>query len=309
MKKIILFAVIFLLGQHTMASENGGYAGSFLRIGLGARAMALGNTGVAARTDGYSFYYNPALAGLAEEKIAALSYSFLSLDRRFNFIGYTMKVPPGAGFSIGWINSGVDNITSYNLIGEESGSVDHSINAAFFSFARSFTQKFSVGLTIKYLWENLSFTSDKYEARGWGWDFGVYFKPVPALVVAAAVRDVGSKLKANTDKLFDQGGTTIDRFPQVYVLGMRYQTPLDWLQASYDLEASNKGNYVNHLGLEATYRDQLALRAGINGTSFAAGAGMGFTVGRFLTKLDYAFIPSVIDEGSSHVFSWQIYFK
>ena len=61
MKKNIIILWILLFPIIVVASENGGYAGSFLRMGVGARAISMGNTGVAHPTNGYSAFYNPAL--------------------------------------------------------------------------------------------------------------------------------------------------------------------------------------------------------------------------------------------------------
>ena len=308
MKRIaLILTIILVISQHTQAGSNGGYAGSFLQLGLGAQSMALGNTGLAG-VNSYGVFYNPALAARFEGKMAALSYSFLSLDRRFNFIGYSMEIPREAGISFGWINAGVDNIQSFNEIGEISGNVDHSINAAFFTFGRSFGSRLAAGVTIKILWESMAFGGDQYSSSGVGFDFGLLYVLNDHLWLSAAVRDVGSKLKANTANLFEHGGTTIDYFPRKYHLGVSYRTPLPWLRALYEAELSDRGAFVNHIGIEASHKDLLALRVGLNGTNPTFGAGMGFTFMRLTSRLDYAFIPSVIDEGSSHVFSWQVAF-
>jgi len=302
----ISLLILMILSGFSFAGSNGGYAGAFTRIGLGARAMAMGNTGLADEVSGYSFYYNPALSGFLEGKIVSLSHSFMSLDRRFNFIGYSMKIPPGAGFSVGWINSGVSDIDSYNLIGEIGDQIDHSLNAVYFNFARNFNGKFSAGLSIKYLLEDFNFSSDEYNASGWGFDFGAVYKINSGITVAAAVRDIKSKLKANTSKLFEFGGTTIDEFPVLYLAGIRYITPYEWLRVHYDFENSIKIGSKHRLGVEAVYKNLLALRTGLNNGNFTAGAGMGFKLWRWMSRLDYAFIPSVVDEGSSHIFSWQV---
>ena len=305
--KTALF-ILLIFNGFTLAGSNGGYAGAFQRIGLGARSMALGNAGLADTPGGYSFFYNPATTAYIQGKVFALSYSFMSLDRRFNFIGYSMKVPPGAGFSVGWINAGVGDIPEVNSLGEITGEIEHSVNGAYFNFARAFSKKFSAGLTIKYLWENLGLGSDRYESRGWGWDFGALYRLSDKLTLAAGVRDVAAKLKASTDKLFEYGGTTVDKFPTLYLVGVRYTAPFKWLRAMYDFETSNKSHMKHHLGLEAVHKDLLALRFGLNDGGFTAGAGMAFTLWRYKSRLDYAFVPSVVDEGSSHVFSWQVCF-
>ncbi len=306
MKTMIWLLLIQISLISFAAGENGGYAGAYLRMGLGARSVSLGNAGVADRSSGYAFYYNPALSALLEDKVVSLSYRFLSLDRRFNFISYGMKVPPGAGLSVGWISTGVDNITGYNRIGEQTGEIGHSANGAFFNVSRIFMERLAVGVSIKYLWESLDLKSEKYSSSGFGWDIGMWFRFTENLHGALVARDLSSQLKANTDNLFEFGGTTVFEFPTLYLAGLHYQTPMPWLHVLYDFEMSNRDDQRHHVGIEADYEDRLALRIGMNDGNFTAGAGMGFTLYKYKSKLDYAFVPSVIDEGSSHIFSWQI---
>ena len=84
--------------------------------------------------------------------------------------------------------------------------------------------------------------------------------------------------------------------------------PFTWLRGIYEFEWSNKSAYKNHFGVEAVRGKNLALRIGLNGGNFAFGAGMDFNILNIGSYLDYAFLPSIIDEGSSHIFSWQFFF-
>ncbi len=309
MKNKIIYAFVLMIFGIGMlwADGNGGYAGAYLRMGLGARFQALGNGAVATQqVDAYSFFYNPALSGLQEKRIFTLSHSFMSLDRRFNFIGFSAKVPPGAGLSVGWINSGVDNLYSYDMLGQKSGSIDHGFNAIYFNFSRLFAKKFAVGLTIKHVREHLGIGEDDYSASGWGWDFGLAYIWNKNLTLGASLRDVGTKLTANTEKLFEFGGTTVDEFPKILTVGASYQTPLPWLRLQYAFEHTEFAQ-KHHLGAELVYHRILALRFGLDDTRLTFGAGMGFKIWKYFSTLDYAFIPSVVDEGGSHVFSWQFY--
>ncbi len=309
MKKSFVKLVAFILILNVVvlyAGSNGGYAGAFLRLGLGARHLALGNSTVAAPVDAYSFYYNPALSALHEKRLFTLSHRFMSLDRKYDFIGFATKIPPGAGFSVGWIHSGVGDIEGYNMIGEQTGTIDHNLNAIYFNFSRIFAQKFAIGVTIKHVREDLDFGEDAYNASGWGWDFGALFIVNEKVTLAASLRDVGSKLTANTEKLFEFGGTTVFYFPKIWSFGLSYATPLPWLRLNYAFVGTEHEN-GQHVGLEATYQRILALRFGYNKDQLTFGAGMGFKLWKFFSTLDYAFVPSVVDEGASHVFSWQFY--
>jgi hypothetical protein len=310
LKKNIIVLWILILPAILFASENGGYAGSFLRMGVGARAISMGNTGVAHPTNAYSTFYNPASFGLIEDHLVGLSYSFLSLDRRFEFVSFSMKVPPEAGFSIGWIESGVGDLKSYNSIGEITGDINQTANAVYFSFGRKFSDKLSVGVSLKILFEFINDGTDEfdYSSNGVGLDLGILYKINDDLILGGQVKDINSKFKANTDKIFERGGTTIDKFPVSSRIGAFYYTPLRWLRAAYDFEWSNKGLKKHHLGLEAVHGKNLALRIGLNGDNIVFGGGVDFIIFKTVSYLDYAFVPSIIDEGSSHVFSWQILF-
>ncbi len=317
--KILVFTFLFyFISNHLLiAGENGGYAGSFLRMGVGARSNALGNAGVADRPNGYSFYYNPSAAAFVDGKIISLSYSFMSLDRRFNVISYSMQVPPEAGLSIALVNTGVGDITAYNSLGEEAGTIEQWANSIYFNFAKRFGHNLSLGLSLKYLREDINHKEYDYNASGWGFDFGATYLLTDQITIAGAVHDIRSKLKANTSDIFEFGGTTIDEFPVLYNLGFKYITPYSWLRVLYDFEGSDKEAYRNHFGLEIVYikgemntvGDNLSLCLGLNEGEITAGVGMVFNFLGNNSRLDYAFIPSYIDEGSSHIFSWQFFLK
>ncbi|MCK5032113.1 MAG: hypothetical protein KAS18_00735, partial [Calditrichia bacterium] len=162
-KFILLIVLMCSIQFNSFAEGNGGYAGAYLRMGLGARSIAMGNTGIADDPTAYSAFYNPAIFGFMQDKKFGLSHSFLSLDRHVNYISYSMHVPPAAGFSIGWMETGVGDLKSYNSIGLETGDINQTANAVFFSFGRAFSDKLAVGVTIKILWEFINDGTDEFD--------------------------------------------------------------------------------------------------------------------------------------------------
>jgi long-subunit fatty acid transport protein len=203
LKKYTMLLIIFTTVLSARASENGGYAGSYLRMGLGARSLAMGNTGIASPVNAYSAFYNPAVFGFIDQKLVGLSHSFLSMDRRYNFISFSMKVPPAAGFSISWMESGFGNVRSYDSIGRDTGEINHSANAVYFSVGRKILDNLSVGLSLKILFEYINDGTDEfdYKSNGVGFDFGVLYKIRDDLTLAYQLKDLNSKLKAQTDKI------------------------------------------------------------------------------------------------------------
>ena len=91
MKKIFIIIIsIFLISfnAYSKVGSNAGYAGSFMRMGLGARALGMGNTGVACSNNGFASYYNPAALPYLPGRHLSLTYYFLSLDREFHYAGF-----------------------------------------------------------------------------------------------------------------------------------------------------------------------------------------------------------------------------
>jgi hypothetical protein len=279
-------------------------------MGLGARSLALGNAGVATPVNAYSAFYNPAALAEMDGRLFGSSYSFLSLDRRFSFVSLSIKIPPQAGASIGWIRTSVSDLKSYNSSGLQTGDINQSANAIYFSFGRPILNNLHIGVSIKILFESINDGTDTfdYSSNGVGFDFGLLYRYTEKLSFGYQIRDINSKLKANTDKLFEFGGTTIDRFPLIQKLGVYYLTDFHGIRTAYEFERSDKGDTRHHIGVEAVHGENLALRFGFNDGQLVFGGGIDFNVLSTVSYLDYAFLPSVIDEGSSHVFSWQFVF-
>lgn len=91
------------------------YAGSFLELGIGARAMGMGGAFVSVADDGSSFYWNPAGASLLFRPELAGMYSqlFKSLEQHHH-IGFTRPIYGGAGISLNWIRLSVSDIPAYS---------------------------------------------------------------------------------------------------------------------------------------------------------------------------------------------------
>ena len=321
---VMMLLCILGLGEGVRAEGNGGFAGSYLRIGLGAPAKAMGNAQVAVAADGFSNFYNPAVLPFLKNPVAGLSYSFMSLDRRFNYVGYARALPPRGGFAVGWIYSGVGNIRAYNSRGEDVGEILHGLHAVYFSFGMKLPTPFdrdrtgdgsglqvlSFGISLKLLYERIGDGADfNYSGKGAGMDLGVLVHPWETLWFGYQIRDINSKLKSNTNNIFERGSTLDNRFPLIQKIGVAWQTPLSWLKVAYDFEWSTAGQEKHHWGLQAAGQG-LAARAGWDDGRLTLGGGMQVRVYKSVrVLLDYAFVDDVVGEGVSHVFSWQFVFR
>jgi len=311
MKKIWLVLLILGCAISLQAEGNGGFAGSFLRIGLGARGMAMGNAQVASAGHGFGFYYNPAGLPFLEKRSANFSYSFMSLDRRFYFVGLSTPLRPRGGFAIGWIYSGVGNIQGYDSRGVETGEINHGLHAIYFSFGVGIIPgRLTAGISAKYLIENISDEGDNYSYKGTGVgaDLGLMFQATSFLTIGYQLKDLNGRLRSNTGSIFERGMTLDNDFPLSNKLGFYLITPWKWARLAYDFEWSDAGEEKNHLGLEFVI-PAASLRLGYDNNHFTFGGGLNIS-SHFGVKtiLNYAFINSVVDEGVSHIFSWQFAF-
>lgn len=318
---ILLLIMITSITLH--AEGNGGFAGAFLRVGLGARALAMGNAQVANPENGYGGYYNPAGMPYLPKKTFSISYSAMSLDRRFNYIGLATPLKPFAGVSAGWIHSGVRDIRAYDSRGEDVGSIDHGLHAIYLSFGFKIlamlqqsgqfkglpSDLISIGISMKYLREGLDDNDEfKYTGKGFGIDLGVLVKPHTKFAIGYQLKDLNSKLESNTNDIFERGSTLQNKFPVTQKLGIFYDTPLDWASVAYDFEWSDAGEEKHHFGAELVSKIASG-RLGYDNNHFTFGGGLEFKmVKRLYMVLDYAFLDDVEDEGISHVFSWQFLF-
>jgi len=322
MKRIL--CSVLIMSSLVFAEGNGGFAGSFLRIGLGARGIAMGNAQVASADYGYGVYYNPGALPMMKDRQFSASFSSMSLDRKFNYVGLALPLKPFGGFSIGWINSGVNDLRAYNSVGQDVGEVEHGLNAIYASFGLQILRLvqadgqltnlppnlINVGISAKFLREGLSDNEQFDYNSNWGFgiDLGVLIIPHDRLSIGYQVKDIGADLNSNTNDLFDRGTQQDNKFPVTQKVGAFYRTPLDWLSFAYDFEWSNKGEEKNHVGLEIS-NQQLAARAGFDNDHLTLGGGVEVKAYKRLNIiLDYAFVDDVEDEGLSHVFSWRFTF-
>lgn len=285
--------------------DNAGYAGAFLRMGLGARAAGMGNSGVAYSENGFAAYYNPGAVPYLEARYLSLTYYFLSLDRQLHYTGFALPLKPTAGISVAWLHGGVSDIQGRNFSGEPDEIYDTGEDVFILTFANAFHRLFSIGVNFKILQHQLL----DIKGTGLGFDIGVLVKPFDNIALGIQLKDISSSYTWNTQKLFDEkGGNYTEYFPQILKVGLALKYR-DSFVFSGDLEASDQEDYRVHFGGEYLYRETLYLRLGMdnNHPTFGAGLAYGF-VANLDTQLDYCVLFGVAGEGNTHVFSWEFKF-
>jgi hypothetical protein len=316
-----LAGILVLLAQSIMASEgDGGYAGAFLRMGIGARAKSMGDAFSAVAEDAFAGIYNPALLPHLPGRQAAVSYAFLPLDRTLNYIGFALplhpkaaegeeRAPLRAGFGVAWIHAGVDGIDGRDLAGNYTQEYSFSENAFFLSFALSPAQRFSVGLNGKILYSRMPGVNNDESAltsMGLGIDIGLYYALMKDLSLGVVLRDNMSKYTWNTEKVWERGTSVNDKFPRTTRLAVAYRPPVRWLLLTAEAEDAKEQNPRYHFGAEASLSDAGALRFGLDDSQLVFGLGFDLRLYGKKMMLNYAYAAPGEAPRADHIFSWNI---
>ncbi|PJA96904.1 MAG: hypothetical protein CO129_04040 [Ignavibacteriales bacterium CG_4_9_14_3_um_filter_34_10] len=330
-KKILMFLLLsvstaFSQDQFNAMSSS---AGGFSRVGFGARGKALGNSISAVSKGDVDIYYNPALSVFQNGNSLHTAYTFLSLDRTLNFISFTKKfelgktfdstitkrVRPTAGLSFGIINSGVSNIEERDNQGFQTGNLSVSENQFFLNLALKLSKKVSAGFNAKFYYSKLY---KEMTSTTLGFDFGVLYSVNDNLNVALVIKDLNSKYKWDSAKIYGLDGITKEeKFPQLNKLGMSYFFREYNLLVSTEFESSSLGTKVLKFGGEYYILNALAIRAGmdyININNFdiplrpAFGFEYSYLLGTFLFGLNYAYNFEPYSEFDQHIIGVNINF-
>ncbi|MBU0476218.1 MAG: PorV/PorQ family protein [Bacteroidetes bacterium] len=213
-KKIFIALVIIAFQLNFGQTEIAKYAGEFMSIGVGARALAMGGAQVAIVNDVTSGYWNP--AGLAK-----MDYPQVALmhDERFgglvNYNYGSVAIPYGndMSFGISAIRLSVDGIpdTREALVDMRTGEVIYDIDnpngkidpdkvkefsnadwAFYGTFSKKQSDNFYWGANIKVISRSLA----EFSALGIGFDVGALYQPMDNLYLGANLMDITTTLVA-----------------------------------------------------------------------------------------------------------------
>ncbi|MBN2031483.1 PorV/PorQ family protein [bacterium] len=316
----VIFSGMFCFRvQEGLSDEvgRGGFAGSFLRMGLGARAKGMGGGSVALAEDANVTYYNPAGLVFLENHWFTATLNSMALDRRLMYIGYAQSIQSRqrglirGGFSIGWLSASVDHIDGRDLNGHDIGQFSNGEHCVFFSFALNPRSNFSIGVSGKFLhnrFPGMTDQGDAVSAVGFGFDIGFMYRPFKHVFFGFTAKDLGSKYTWDTQDLWERGTLTVDAFPPVVCVGTALQLFSDRLILAVDLRKVEYWPYGYSVGTEIEVYKDLFLRSGVQDGKLAAGAGCRLSMFGKAVYMDYAFVPDSVAPRGNHIFSWSFVF-
>jgi hypothetical protein len=327
MKKTLIL-VLLLSVFCSLSAER--YAGDFMAIGAGVRALGLGGAYSAIADDAAAIYWNASgIAQIKEPQIEIMrAFLYENLAKYDNF-SYCQPLPNGVTLGVNWTRLTVDDIPIYKedyLVGttvdqratdpelQLPADPDGNFTSADDLFQLGFAKHIHYDLNLGWVFFEIPFdvywgSNVKYIKRemmdnigtGIGYDFSYLSRTNLASIL---------DLKWMGDFAFgvnfqNLGGTTInwdteskheDQILFNTKLGLAYFQPIPWWNS--ELILSKDTDYVygrtHHYGLEFNYKSLASLRLGYynvnSDESDNLSAGLSINIYDF--EIDYAFLTN-----------------
>ena len=266
--------------------ENAGTRGAqLLKISVGAKAVGMGESYVAAADDVYAAYWNP--AGLSHVETSQLGFMHNEWfeDIRYEFLGYVQPIGDLGTLagSVSYVSMG--ELDKTDETGKDIGQFHPYDILLGLSFGKRLSDAISMGINAKFLREKI----DVEKAQAFAVDFGgLYFVPKSSLILGVNIQHVGTKMKFVEESF---------SLPVNVKLGAAYRLIDGALTFAVDVNRPADNNPNVGLGAEYKIMGIMNLRAGYRyiaggnplGTAAGLRSGIGVEIRDY--KIDYAFVP------------------
>ncbi|HKI77491.1 MAG TPA: PorV/PorQ family protein [Ignavibacteriaceae bacterium] len=212
-RKYLLLPALLILSVFQLKAQTtfGKYAGEFMAIGVGGRALGMGGAYVAAANDVTAGYYNPAgLININYPEIALMHEERFGTLVNYDYAAVAIPYGTDMSFGLSIMRLGIDGIPdTRNALVDANGDgvldirddrLDYSRItefsnqdwAVYFSFAKRHSDNFTYGASVKIIRRVLA----EYGATGIGFDIGAQYRPMENLYLGANIQDVTTTLVA-----------------------------------------------------------------------------------------------------------------
>lgn len=292
MIKVYLLAGLFLtvITSSSFAQGPGTTAANFLKIGPGAKAIALGEAFTAIADDSSCLYWNPAGLVKMDKPQLSVTYNSWLVDSSQGYVGfaYPLSQKECVGLAINYADAG--KITRTGPEGDELGEFSAQDTHISFGYGRYLTPGISFGLTAGYITDKI----DGSEASCFTGSLGLLYEETRNLIF-------GDKFSFGLALLHIGGTLQGDYLPRTIKLGVATQVK----SLTFSLDAGFPCDNTSYIGMGVDWQISkgISLRVGYRGNN---DVGEGLTAGVGLSfrnvSLDYAFVPYE-NLGESHRFS------
>ena len=326
-KKLIASLIILLLIAGSMQAQNdrlssgtiskvGTTVGQFLKLGVDARSIAMGGAVAAVANDVSTIYWNPAGLSRIHAHEAMFTHTEWLADTQFQFGAISMDLGSvgTVGAMIMSLNSGEMDVRTVEQPDGTGERFDVSNFMAGISYARNLTDKFSIGITVKYIYERIWHMS----ASSIAVDAGTLFEtPFWGISLGASITNFGSDMQlsgrdikfAQDPDPFNEGNVVVVNAQyemQSYSLPLRFQVGIaknlienedNRLTVAVDALHPNDNFESVNAGFEYGWQEMFFLRGGykslfLNKSEEGPTMGLGARIrlgGTVSLRADYAY--------------------
>ncbi len=268
-------------------NKNVGTSGAqFLKLGAGARPVAMGEAFVGIADDANALYYNPAGAAQLDRAEFTATHTQWFQDMNYEYGGFVLPTKVGTlGISASTLK--IEDLEKRTADESYVGQFE-TLDACYgLSYARKWNETLSWGGTLKYLKQEIDSTS----AKAWSVDLGLWkqFAETP-FSAGLAVRNLGEEVKfvdeGDPQPLILDGGVGGRFFDKRLLIGTNVKIPRD-----NDVQFGMGGE----LTFPMAGAVKPALRAGYNNSHSDADGASGVSLGAGLTikqfSMDFSWVP------------------
>ena len=199
---LVVFLLVFAVAVFPQSMKKTGISGaSILKVGVGAKAVGIGSAITTVTNDVNQVFWNPAGISLPEGKTqVTFSYNQWIADINHNAFAVAHSFGSWGTVALGGLMSGVSDIEANRDVQPGLAGVEYSDEATFdynsaiigLSYAKQFTDKLSLGATVKYYSEKIDVESIGTVA----FDFGaIYMLGYRDLAIGARIQNLGGDLE------------------------------------------------------------------------------------------------------------------
>jgi hypothetical protein len=334
-KRISKICWIFCLVSYLPAQEvdySGTSVANFLKIGMGARQVAMADAAIAVVDDANSLFWNPAAATrVTDFGSASISYMNWLVDTQISYISGVLNLDAFGylGFDLMFMDYGnIEETTVYDQDGT-GRFVDASDMSVGLAYSRKLTERFSFGFKAKYVAEKLAGVTADAFAFDIGTDFQTSFFD-NNLRLAAVVSNFGTKMKfsgRDLSVIYTVPGSPSSKQIPANLETLNWELPLLFrfgisnyfinnedfsALLAYDILDSRDYDVRHNVGAEVGYQQLIYLRGGykFNYDEVTYTAGLGIDLTRILgykLRMDYVFLDYGVFS-TLHQFSFAVNF-
>ncbi len=286
----MIYAVFPAFSSDEVYRDAGAGAFSFLKIDPGARAAALGGTGLL-NSGSLAGFTNPAMLASMDTSTLSAGHNQWLGDATQNFLSWNFSIDK-VKCALGTRFLYVGNLEMRETATSEPLTTFSAWDISFHAAAGIRLGIFDLGLGMKLLREKIWMES----ATGIAFDAGVVIHPLTGLDLAASLQHLGPSVTMVEDDF---------RLPATWRLGGRYSFHLPFGDAAISAEVRKPLDNALSAGsgIEYTPQKWLNLRFGMRflDDSREFTSGLGLSAGSW--TLDYAYVPTDFALGTVHRFT------